>query len=443
MTSQLSSYLWQPPGKSIAIELSLEAMDRIDREVMSGFNALPRRGAEVGGILLGRKDRGAQANMVIEDIEPVPCEYRYGPSYHLSDADQLKLGEALARLRVNSGAGLWPVGFFRSHTRDDLALDDKDLALISTYFSDPQSVFLLVKPLGVGNSVATFCVWQDGRIERESTEPPFPFGSKHYRAAVQRPEQVETPPVQAARAVANPEPEPRPPQANGTHTPPSGAPEVGTRVNRVRPFWLSLAAALLFAIGFFGAQKLKRPAAPAPLAPERVPQAAPPSVPVPPPVKPSPLGGPVGQSKQPPAEANAANQVERDSGSAMTEARALIGRWASALKRGDQNSYVLSYAPTLEAYFTKRNVPRWEVKQSVARMLTTYGRVFKYDISDLHVAPEGQNRVIATFRKHWETAGPRKFAGEELERLVLTRSQRRWAISSEQELKVFWVHKDR
>ena len=65
-------YSWQPPEKPIAIQLQFDVVDRMILEVMKGFGAVPRRGAEVGGFLLGtRGQMGDQLVVEVRDFAPV------------------------------------------------------------------------------------------------------------------------------------------------------------------------------------------------------------------------------------------------------------------------------------------------------------------------------------------------------------------------------------
>jgi hypothetical protein len=73
-------------------------------------------------------------------------------------------------------------------------------------------------------------------------------------------------------------------------------------------------------------------------------------------------------------------------------------------------------------------------------MMARYGPVRKYKISDLTVAAVDGNHAIANFRKEWATQG-NKFAGAEREQLRFVREGSEWRIASEQELKVYWVHR--
>jgi len=123
-------YVWEVPGKWISIELSLDLVDRLQQDVIRGFGALPRRGAEVGGILLGAVSGGGRV-VRVEDYQEVPIEYRRGPSYLLSEVDTKAFEAELAQLRNNGASAGRPIGYFRSHTRDGVGLAEEDLDLVS------------------------------------------------------------------------------------------------------------------------------------------------------------------------------------------------------------------------------------------------------------------------------------------------------------------------
>ena len=46
-------YVWEVPGQPVIVHLRLDVVDRLAAEVMRGFGAVPKRGAEVGGVLIG------------------------------------------------------------------------------------------------------------------------------------------------------------------------------------------------------------------------------------------------------------------------------------------------------------------------------------------------------------------------------------------------------
>jgi len=155
-------------------ELHLDVVDRMSAEVMRGFSAVPKRGAEVGGILLGSIEPGEVTIVRVEDFEAVPCSYSRGPSYLFSEEEQTAFEEALARWPGDPLAAATPVGYFRSHTREGMSLAAEDLNLLSHYFRDPAQIALLVKPFATKVSIAGFFVREGGEFPAE-TPLEFPF----------------------------------------------------------------------------------------------------------------------------------------------------------------------------------------------------------------------------------------------------------------------------
>ncbi len=167
-------YVWEVAGRWISIELSLGLVDRLQQDVIRGFGSVPRRGAEVGGILLGMVTAAGRI-VRIEDYLEIPIEYRRGPSYLLSEPDAKAFEAELAQLRSNPSNPTRPIGYFRSHTRDGVGLAPEDLDLVAKYFPGPETVILLIRPFGTKPSMAGFYFKEDGQFQ---TGPPlleFPF----------------------------------------------------------------------------------------------------------------------------------------------------------------------------------------------------------------------------------------------------------------------------
>lgn len=163
-------FVWQAPGKPFAIHLSLAVVDRLNAEVMRGFGAVPKRGAEVGGVLLGTIETAERTIVRVDDFIQIACEYRRGPSFYLSETEQETLGDA-----ASGENGLRAVGYYRSHTRDGaVSLGTEDLDLIARYFPDVSQVVLLVKPFATKVGLAGFFVREDGAFPAE-TPLEFPF----------------------------------------------------------------------------------------------------------------------------------------------------------------------------------------------------------------------------------------------------------------------------
>src|SRR6478752_1792452 len=145
-TQQVPGYfVWEPPGSPVVVHLRLSVVDRLGAEIMRGSGAVPKRGAEVGGLLLGSVEHGDKTIVRIEEFEPVPCEYRRGPSYLLSEEERATFSAAVAAAR-HSQSGSLPVGFYRSHTREGaMGLDAEDQELVGTHFASADDVVLMVK----------------------------------------------------------------------------------------------------------------------------------------------------------------------------------------------------------------------------------------------------------------------------------------------------------
>ena len=133
---------WNPPQCRFPVEYSIRTLDNIRLGVMDAFFSLPRGGAEIGGVLLGKWE-GARLHVL--DYVPLECEHALGPSFTLSDADHERLAELVEAARHHP-AGLKAVGWYHSHTRSEIFLSDADLAIHKRYFPEPWQVALVLKP---------------------------------------------------------------------------------------------------------------------------------------------------------------------------------------------------------------------------------------------------------------------------------------------------------
>jgi len=196
-------FIQDQPDQPAAIYLSIDAADQIGQAVMSGFGKVPRRGAEVGGILLGTVAGGERPSIRIDDFIAVPIEYRYGPSYLLSPADEPHFAAAVAQSRSGQ---LRPVGFMRSTTREEKGISADDIVLLDRHFKDRPFLVLMVRPFATRPSVASFLCCADGPFTTTLPwGPEFSFRRRdldpHTAAAAV--------PNAAADGAANAGPEPR------------------------------------------------------------------------------------------------------------------------------------------------------------------------------------------------------------------------------------------
>jgi len=157
-------FVWQVPGQRV-VHLSIDVVDRMSADIMRGLGLVPKRGAEVGGILIGT----VQSDTIrIENFEPVPCTYARGPSYLLTDAER----EAFEETRQRRGTEA--VGYYRSHTREGLALQPEDIQLLDKLFPSGATVALLVKPFATKPGIGGFFVRENG-VFPAATPLEFPF----------------------------------------------------------------------------------------------------------------------------------------------------------------------------------------------------------------------------------------------------------------------------
>src|SRR5690242_17228539 len=108
-------YIWEVAGKPVAIHLHLDVLERLGAEVMRGFGAVPKRGAEVGGILIGTIEPAQEdspAVVRVEDFEPVACADRRGPSYLFSEEEKADFEEGVQRWQPDESRPAYAVGFY-------------------------------------------------------------------------------------------------------------------------------------------------------------------------------------------------------------------------------------------------------------------------------------------------------------------------------------------
>ena len=165
---------WAVPQCPFRIEYVPRVLDDIRLAVVDAFFSLPRGGAEIGGVLLGRLE---DMRLVISDYLPLDCEHAFGPSFTLSQNDEAALRELLARRPTNGdgnghGNGSLPVGWYHSHTRSEIFLSEADQDIHRRYFSEPWQVALVLKP-------HTFHPMRGGFFFRE------PDGTMHAAASYQ------------------------------------------------------------------------------------------------------------------------------------------------------------------------------------------------------------------------------------------------------------------
>jgi hypothetical protein len=169
------SLTWKPPGRAPAVRLDHDVIDRMTVDIMRGFGVTRRRGTEVGGVLLGKISVGEEPVVLVYDYETVPCEYSHGPSYVLSERDLQAFADVVNQWRKEISPDQYVVGYFRSHTRDGLYLDQTDAAVFHRHLKDPLAVALVIKPYATRASEAAFFLQTGGKLDSQPAPPEFQF----------------------------------------------------------------------------------------------------------------------------------------------------------------------------------------------------------------------------------------------------------------------------
>lgn len=428
-----------------SVTFSTQAMEGIVREVLSAYHVIPRRGVEVGGVLLGRYEAD---QVYVQDYEPVTSEHRWGPSYILSEADLRGFQETVESNEAAS-TGLSAVGFYRSHTRGSLPCDDRDRGLFDRFFPDANALFLVLRPNQKQSIVAAYFRRVEGRLAPVADPRPFPsdtpvefspvlvpressdieWPAENGNTLSSAPEEQEPPPADDAR----PRREIPPPVRRRLTAPELSATEERRAYRNRR--WIGTLAALFVAAGAIGYWSLGSRAAretevtsasvtqpPAAQPPEALEVTKPP-VHAPSPIKTTPAA-------KAPLAATSAPTVH-----------AVLDEWGQALRSGNSKEIAAFYTPTIDSYFGERNVSNSEVARSLARSAARYGKTTVVRLSGIRIMPIGDTRASATFRKRWQTSGAHLYSGETEERVVLSKHNGVWKISSEQETRVLWTER--
>jgi TonB family protein len=188
------------PDTNLCVGLKMDVIERLGAEGLGGFQAIRRRGLEIGGLLLGRIEPD---RIIVEDRVAFACEHRNGPSYLLSEKDKEALAAAVARANTAPDEKR-VVGLYRSHTRAETDPDEEDIALTREHC--PDGIFLLIKPEPFNPGTAALYTAGDGL-----KKTPSRFSMQCVEARAERREPVEAARVEAPRVEERPvEPWPAP-----------------------------------------------------------------------------------------------------------------------------------------------------------------------------------------------------------------------------------------
>ena len=158
-------YLWQV--RSFTVRLALDFVDELSRDL-----AKLNPAEEHGGLLLGRIIDND--NVEVTGFEFIRSEHHRGTSYDLSGHERYAVDRRVRSLS-KSRRGPKPVGYFRTHLRPGLFLDQSDFALMSESFANIPAIALAIRTDRPGPPNAGIFFWEYGDIDRKQPALTFPF----------------------------------------------------------------------------------------------------------------------------------------------------------------------------------------------------------------------------------------------------------------------------
>lgn len=169
--SRVDAGIWSVPGLVPVIEYSRPVLNDILTHVAGAFDAYLGGGYEVGGILFGQHRNGLvriQASRPF-DIQPPR------PVFVLSKSDQQRF-EALIRSHASDPElqGMVPVGWYHSHTRDEIFLSEGDVEIYDRHLPEPWQVAMVLRPSDLEPvRVGFFFRESDGHIQTSQSYQEF------------------------------------------------------------------------------------------------------------------------------------------------------------------------------------------------------------------------------------------------------------------------------
>ena len=439
------SFHWTVAGFP-EITFYTRAMEGLLKDALEAFTRVPRRGAETGGILLGRKD---QNGIAIQDFAPVPSEHCFGRLYRLSEHDRRHLRAACDAI-ARWPSGMEVVGLYRTHARDDRDPSEEDAEYVEDHLPEDRRVLLLVRPALSRPTAASFYFWNDGRMVEPSEPAAFPFQAMPAEREARQPEPAPAAiPIREpapARLIVVPPPSPPPAPTMETPVPPRHVElPPPPRLRMVEPakapgsgfHWSAIACLFVAAVaaGYLSQREFAtRPAAVSPPAPPAPRYQEMPSTPAPPIPAATPPATSIPAALPPPAPAAAVETRDREAipGPRM-EVRTVLDRWSEAVRQGRVERAAGYYAPSARVL----------ARANIAAKLGRAPRMDVFRLSSIGVEYPEPGEAVASFREHWQSGVAEKTAGEQTVRLTLRTDGDGWHIVSEQVEKVHWVQKVR
>ncbi|MBK5290192.1 MAG: hypothetical protein JJE04_00675 [Acidobacteriia bacterium] len=163
---------WRTDSHSLTIEYSLMVLEELRLAGEAGFQKIAHGGVEVGALLMGLRDGD---RVRIEEWRPIECEHARGPGFLLSQNDlaglERLIGQTATAPELN---GLYPVGWFHTHTRSKVFFSPEDKSIQDLFFPESWQVALVLQLTKDHAASAGFFVRDsDGGMRMESSYREF------------------------------------------------------------------------------------------------------------------------------------------------------------------------------------------------------------------------------------------------------------------------------
>jgi serine/threonine protein kinase len=126
-------------------------------------------------------------------------------------------------------------------------------------------------------------------------------------------------------------------------------------------------------------------------------------------------------------------------GDARAELRTALGEWITATNSRDINKQMAFYAPTLTAFYQRRNATQAAVRAEKARLSSQANSIdVRASEPEIQLGADGQTATMR-FHKSWNFSGNRPESGEVIQELRWRKTDSGWKIVSERDVEVIRI----
>ena len=142
MSADIRFRCWSAAGQRV--ECAIPVLQQISVAARDGFRRFRHGGMEVGGILIGSRERHV---VRVVAAQPMNISYERGAVFLLTDAEHTALEALIGNTNKDVAVkGLQVVGYYESRTRRDVPLSERDIETYDAHFSQPSEVCIILKP---------------------------------------------------------------------------------------------------------------------------------------------------------------------------------------------------------------------------------------------------------------------------------------------------------